>query len=66
MPKIVKPARPVNLADAPALVTIPETCQTLRISRATCCRWLADGRLEGVKIGRAVRIKTASIAALAA
>ena len=66
MPKVLAPPRPVNLADAPALATVAETCQTLRISRATACRWIADGKLDAVKIGRSVRVKTASIAALAA
>ncbi|WP_287998159.1 helix-turn-helix domain-containing protein [Acidiphilium sp.] len=54
------------MAEPPAFATIPETCATLRISRATCCRWIENGRLEAVKLGHAVRIKTASILALAA
>jgi excisionase family DNA binding protein len=66
MPKLSKAPKPINLAEPPALATIPETCATLRISRATCCRWIENGRLEAVKLGHVVRIKTASIVALAA
>ncbi|OYV54769.1 MULTISPECIES: helix-turn-helix domain-containing protein [unclassified Acidiphilium] len=66
LPKISSPPRPIDLTSPPALATIAEACATLRISRPTCCRWIAAGRLEAVKIGTSVRIKTRSIAALAA
>ena len=66
MPKQKAAPRPLNMAEPPALATVAEACATLRISRATCCRWIASGRLDVVKIGRTVRIKTPSIAALAA
>lgn len=66
MPKLSVSPKPINMADPPAFATISETCATLRISRATCCRWIENGRLEAVKLGHAVRIKTASILALAA
>ncbi|GAB0112723.1 helix-turn-helix domain-containing protein [Acidisoma sp. C75] len=66
MPKLSAPVKPIDLSQPPALATIAETCATLRISRATCCRWIEAGRLESVKLGHAVRIKVPSIAAIAA
>lgn len=66
MPKRSTPPKPINLAEPPALATKSETCATLRISPATLDRWIKAGRLEIVKIGHSVRVKTASIAALAA
>lgn len=34
------------------LLTLKEACQYLRISRTTLYRFMADGRIEGYKIGR--------------
>lgn len=65
MPKHSTPPQPINLADPPPLATKGEACATLRISTATLDRWIKSGRLEIVKIGHSVRIKVASIAALA-
>lgn len=66
MPKRSAPPRPVNLAEPPALATVAEACKTLAVSRSTLGRWIASGRVDVVHIGRTVRVKTASIAALAA
>lgn len=66
MPKLSTPPRPLDMNALPALATIAQTCKTLSISRATCGRWIEAGRLDVVKVGRSVRVKSASIAALAA
>jgi excisionase family DNA binding protein len=50
----------------PLLLTIPDTCRVLSVSRATVCRWVADGRLRAVKFGaRCVRIRADDVRALA-
>ena len=33
------------------LMTVPEVCDELHISRPTAYRWIADGRLAGVRLG---------------
>lgn len=50
----------------PALLTIEETCQLLRISRETCYRMCRDGRLLAVPIGNGpnprLRVVSGSVA----
>ena len=36
--------------------TIAEVAEALRVSKATVYRWISDGRVETLKIGRARRI----------
>lgn len=43
--------------DSYALLTLPEVCAVLRISRETAYRWLRAGRLKGVRFGRAWRFE---------
>lgn len=45
------------------LVRIPEAAQLLAIGRSTVYELIADGHLETVHIGRAVRVTTDSIEA---
>ena len=64
-----EPARAIptgsNGEAAPLLCTVREVCSSLRVSQATAYRWLADGTLESVKIGKSRRIKYASVLRLA-
>jgi excisionase family DNA binding protein len=64
-PKPIPPA-PLDFKNLPPFATVAECCVTLRISRATACRYIASGKLQAAKFGRTVRVKTASILALAA
>ncbi len=57
--------QPSGDQSAPLLCTVRETCQKLRVSEASVYRWLADGTLDSVKIGKSRRIKYASIVRLA-
>jgi excisionase family DNA binding protein len=41
------------------LLTVKETADMLRVSAVTVRRFIADGRLPAVKIGRAVRVDKA-------
>lgn len=50
---------------ARVLVTIPEACEMLSLSRATVERLRRSGFLEARKIGHATRITVRSIEALA-
>ena len=64
-PKPPQPA-PLDLKNLPPFATVAECCVTLRISRATACRYIESGRLQAARFGRTVRIRTESILALAA
>ena len=64
-PKLHQPA-PLDLKNLPPFATVAECCSTLRLSRATVCRYIAAGKLDAAKFGRTVRIRTASILTLAA
>jgi excisionase family DNA binding protein len=44
------------------LLTVQETAQILRVSPLTIRRYVADGRLAAVKVGRAVRIQREAVA----
>ena len=55
------PARAAGPQEFPPFATVAETCETLRISRATACRYIASGKLQAAKFGRTVRVRTASI-----
>ena len=46
------------------LLTVQETAQLLRVSPLTIRRYVADGRLAAVKVGRAVRIERDAVAQL--
>ena len=52
-----------NRNRAGLLVKVPEAAQLLAIGRSTIYELIADGHLETVHIGRAVRITTDSIEA---
>jgi excisionase family DNA binding protein len=39
------------------LLTVQETAQLLKVSTVTVRRFIADGRLPAVKVGRAVRVE---------
>src|SRR3954451_16694695 len=41
------------------LLTVEETAAMLRVSKVTVRRFIADGRLPAVKVGRAVRVEKA-------
>jgi excisionase family DNA binding protein len=46
------------------LLTVHETAQLLRVSPLTIRRYVADGRLAAVKVGRGVRIQREAVAQL--
>lgn len=46
------------------LLTVQETAQILRVSPLTIRRYVADGRLAAVKVGRGVRIQREAVAQL--
>ena len=50
----------------PILLTIPDACAALRISRSTLYTWIADGRVRPVKLGKLTRIRTSDLTALIA
>jgi acetyl-CoA synthetase len=45
----------------PDVLTAEEAAQVLRVHTQTIKRWLADGKLKGIKIGRAWRVSRAEI-----
>jgi excisionase family DNA binding protein len=48
------------------LLTIQETAQMLKVNPITIRRFIADGRLEAVRIGRGVRVRKEAVDQLAA
>ena len=48
----------------PALFTVAETAETLGVCRQTVWNLIKRGELESVKIGRARRVKAASVLSL--
>lgn len=61
MPKIANPPRPIDLHDGPTLASINEIALTIRRSRASLCRDIAEGRIRSVKVGHSRRIIVASV-----
>jgi excisionase family DNA binding protein len=51
--------------DAMELLTIQETARMLKVNPITIRRFIADGRLEAVRIGRGVRVRKAAVDQLA-
>lgn len=49
---------------SPALLTVAATAETLGVCRQTVWNLINRGELESIKIGRARRIKAASVLAL--
>jgi excisionase family DNA binding protein len=43
------------------LLTVQETADLLKVSTVTVRRFIADGRLPAVKVGRAVRVEKADV-----
>jgi len=50
----------------PELMTIRQVAEYLQVSISTVRRMLADGRLSGIKVGRAWRIPREAVAQLLA
>jgi excisionase family DNA binding protein len=50
--------------DALRLLTVPDVAQRLQVSERAVRRWIAEGRLPAVRLGRAVRIRPADLAQL--
>jgi excisionase family DNA binding protein len=48
------------------LLTIQETAQMLKVNPITVRRFIADGRLEAVRIGRGVRVRREAVDRLTA
>lgn len=47
-----------------ALLTVPEVAARLRINRATVVRWIKDGTLPAVRVGRDYRVEEPVLVAL--
>lgn len=47
-----------------ALMTVPEVAAQLRIDPATVRRWIADGTLPAIKVGRDYRVEQDALHAL--
>jgi excisionase family DNA binding protein len=47
------------------LLTVPETAQLLRVSPMTVRRFIADGRLPAVRVGKGLRVRREAIKRLA-
>ncbi|MFC1712370.1 helix-turn-helix domain-containing protein [Candidatus Poribacteria bacterium] len=43
------------------MLTIQEVAETLRVSDSTVRRWVAEGKIEGLKFGRQWRFKSTAI-----
>jgi excisionase family DNA binding protein len=57
--------RSCTAADAPSpLLTVKETAAMLRLSVRSVRRMIADQRLPVVRFGRAIRIRSSTVAAL--
>lgn len=54
----------VDLSAAPAVLTVQETCTTLRVSRWTVYRLIRSGQLQTIKLGRRRVVPTAAVRAL--
>jgi excisionase family DNA binding protein len=48
-------------ADAGDLLSVADTAKELRISQRSLRRWIADGRVQIIRFGRAVRIDRAEL-----
>jgi excisionase family DNA binding protein len=46
------------------LLTVRQTAQMLRVAPITIRRYIADGKLEAVRVGRGVRVPEETVAAL--
>lgn len=55
----------MSTTPAPDWITLREAAERLQISEKSTRRWIAEGRLQAVRIGpRMIRVDAASIAAL--
>lgn len=43
------------------LLTVPEVAFLLRIHVKTCYRWVGEGLIPSVKVGRTIRVRRADI-----
>jgi excisionase family DNA binding protein len=50
-----------DVLDAPALLTVPEACRLMRISRGKGWTMVWSGELPSIRIGRSVRISRAAL-----
>jgi len=48
-------------ADSRDLLSVADTAEELRISQRSLRRWIADGRVQIIRFGRAVRIDRAEL-----
>lgn len=55
------PTNEVSYAPSNRLLTIPETAETLRLSRSTIYQLIRNKHLEIVKIGRSTRIPAKAV-----
>jgi len=50
-----------RILDSQPTVTVPEAARMLSISRQSVYAMVADGRLDALRVGRRVIVKTASL-----
>jgi excisionase family DNA binding protein len=51
----------VSAETVPPLLTVAEVAERLRLGRSTIYRLVADGEIDAVQIGRAVRFEPAAV-----
>jgi len=52
------------MADAETLLTPEQVAERMQVDRKTIYRWLADGKLPALKIGRTYRIDWSDVKAM--
>jgi excisionase family DNA binding protein len=58
------PSQTLTVSETVRLLTVPQACETLNISRMSLYRLMETGDLRRVKIGRSVRIRVEDVLAL--
>ena len=63
--KVAGPQRRITYMNGTTLMTIPEACAALKVSRGFVYQLQKRGLLELVKLGRASRVRAADVARIA-
>lgn len=52
------------MAPLPALLTATEVAKVLRVHPGTVRRWMVDGTLPGIRVGRQIRFRRSDVESL--
>jgi len=55
-----------DLAEAPVVLTLAEVADRLQVSVSTVRNWVAEGRLESMRVGSVVRVTESALAGFVA